>query len=70
MLEDTLDLEEESDLEEEASEAVDQILFEVTNGRLRQAGRVDKLKKVEVATPEEQEVEDEMEKRLAALKAL
>ena len=40
MLEDTLDMEEDEELEEEASAEVDKVLFEVTNGELGEAGSV------------------------------
>jgi charged multivesicular body protein 3 len=42
MLEDTLDLEEDEELEEEADAEVDKVLFELTNGKLGEAGSVDK----------------------------
>lgn len=42
MLEDTLDMEEDEELEEEADAEVDKVLFELTNGKLGEAGSVDK----------------------------
>ncbi|KAF8621684.1 hypothetical protein AX15_007697 [Amanita polypyramis BW_CC] len=41
MLEDTLEMEEDEELEAEADEEVDKVLFELTDGKLGQAGRVD-----------------------------
>jgi len=41
MLEDTLDMEEDQELEEEADAEVDKVLFELTNGKLGEAGSVD-----------------------------
>lgn len=40
MLEDTLDLEEDEEIEEEADAEVDKVLFELTNGKLGEAGSV------------------------------
>jgi len=40
MLEDTLEMEEEEELEEEADAEIDKVLFELTNGKLGQAGTV------------------------------
>ncbi|KAJ3513268.1 hypothetical protein NLJ89_g3041 [Agrocybe chaxingu] len=40
MLEDTLDMEEDEELEEEADAEVDKVLFELTNGKLGEAGSV------------------------------
>lgn len=42
MLEDTLDMEEDEELEEEADAEVDKVLFELTNGKLGEAGSVDR----------------------------
>jgi len=41
MLDDTMNLEEDEEVEEEADEEVDKVLFELTNGKLGQAGTVD-----------------------------
>ena len=68
MIEDALELGDEDEIEEEADEEVEKILFEITDGKLGQAGSVAKLKTPEV--PVEEEQEDEMEKRLAALKSV
>lgn len=38
MMEDTLDMEEDDELEEEADAEVDKVLFELTNGKLGEAG--------------------------------
>ncbi|KAF8165295.1 vacuolar sorting protein VPS24 [Crassisporium funariophilum] len=40
MLDDTLDMEEDEELEEEADAEVDKVLFELTNGKLGEAGSV------------------------------
>ena len=40
MLEDTLEMDEDEDLEEEADAEVDKVLFEITNGKLGEAGSV------------------------------
>ena len=40
MLEDTLDMEEDEELEEEADAEVDKVLFDLTNGKLGEAGSV------------------------------
>jgi charged multivesicular body protein 3 len=40
MLEDTLEMNEEEDIEEEADAEVEQVLFELTNGKLGTAGTV------------------------------
>jgi len=41
MLDDAMDLEEDEEVEEEANEEVDKVLFELTNGKLGQAGTVE-----------------------------
>jgi hypothetical protein len=40
MLEDTLDMDEDEELEDEADAEVDQVLFELTNGKLGEAGSI------------------------------
>ena len=40
MLEDTLDMDEDEELEEEADAEVDRVLFELTNGKLGEAGSI------------------------------
>lgn len=40
MLDDTLEMEDDEELEEEADEEVDKVLFDLTNGKLGQAGTV------------------------------
>jgi len=40
MLDDTLEMDDEEDIEEEADEEVDKVLFDLTNGKLGQAGTV------------------------------
>ena len=40
MMDDTLAVEEDEELEEEADAEVDKVLFELTNGKLGQAGSV------------------------------
>lgn len=41
MLEDTLDMDEDEELEEEADAEVDKVLFDLTDGKLGLAGSVD-----------------------------
>jgi charged multivesicular body protein 3 len=41
MLEDTLQMDEDDELEAEADEEVEKVLFELTDGKLGQAGKVD-----------------------------
>ena len=41
MLDDTLEMEDDEELEEEADEEVDKVLFDLTNGKLGQAGTVE-----------------------------
>ena len=40
MLEDTLDMDDDQDLEEEADAEVDKVLYELTDGKLGEAGKV------------------------------
>ena len=40
MLEDTLEMDEDEELEEEADAEVDKVLFELTNGKLGEVGAV------------------------------
>jgi len=40
MLEDTLEMDEDDELEEEADAEVDKVLFDLTNGKLGEAGSV------------------------------
>jgi charged multivesicular body protein 3 len=40
MLEDTLEMDEDEELQEEADAEVDKVLFEITNGKLGEAGSV------------------------------
>ena len=40
MMEETLDMEEDEEIEEEADVEVDKVLFELTNGKLGEAGSV------------------------------
>jgi len=76
MLEDTFEGLEEDDMEEEAQEEVDKILFEVTSGALGQAGEVGtelpSTSQPEAdVEPEEEEGEDlaDMQARLQALRS-
>ena len=43
MLDDIVDVEEDEDIEEEANEEVDKVLFDLTDGKLGQAGSVGEL---------------------------
>jgi hypothetical protein len=40
MIDDTLEMDEDSELEDEADEEVDKVLYELTDGKLGQAGTV------------------------------
>ena len=53
MLDDAMDLEEDEGVEEEADEEVDKVLFELTNGKLGQAGTVDTQPPVSTLLPVE-----------------
>ncbi|KAF9006957.1 vacuolar sorting protein VPS24 [Cyathus striatus] len=70
MLEDTLDMEEDEEIEEEADAEVDKVLFELTNGKLGEAGTVsDKLPPLQDQL-EDEEVERNMEKYREQLNGL
>ncbi|OJA19006.1 hypothetical protein AZE42_00346 [Rhizopogon vesiculosus] len=58
MLEDTLQMDEDEEIEEEADAEVDKVLFELTNGKLGQAGAVG----TELPTPEDQLEDEEAER--------
>ncbi|KAF8138708.1 vacuolar sorting protein Vps24 [Boletus edulis] len=60
MLEDMLEIEEDEEIEEEADAEVDKVLFELTNGKLGQAGTVG----VELPSTQDQLEEGEMEKTM------
>ncbi|EAU84830.1 vacuolar sorting protein Vps24 [Coprinopsis cinerea okayama7 len=60
MLEDTLDMDEDEELEEEADAEVDKVLFELTNGKLGQAGTITN----ELPTADEQRLEEETERNI------
>jgi charged multivesicular body protein 3 len=51
MLDDTMNLEEDEEVEEEADEEVNKVLFELTNGKLGQAGTVDTQPPVSTLLP-------------------
>lgn len=55
MIEETMEGLDEEDLEEEADEEVEKVLFELTDGKLGQAGRVG------TELPAQEEVEDPAE---------
>ncbi|KAJ3865167.1 vacuolar sorting protein Vps24 [Lentinula novae-zelandiae] len=62
MMEDTLAMDDDEDLEEEADEEVDKVLFQLTDGKLGQAGSVNtELPPVE-QSPEDEEIERNLEK--------
>ncbi|CAG8532031.1 9766_t:CDS:2 [Ambispora gerdemannii] len=74
MIEDTMESLEESDVEEEADEEVNKVLFELTDGLLGEAGEVGapleiKQQQIEVLEEEEEPELDEMQARLQALKS-
>lgn len=51
MLDDALNAEEDEEVEEEADEEVDKVLFELTNGKLGQAGTVNTELPVRILLP-------------------
>jgi charged multivesicular body protein 3 len=53
MLDDAMEFEEDEEVEEEADEEVDKVLFELTNGKLGQAGTVDTQPPVSKLLPDE-----------------
>ena len=53
MLDDTLNVEEDEEVEAEADEEVDKVLFELTDGKLGQAGAVDTELPVSLSPPGE-----------------
>jgi len=58
MLEDTLQMDDDEELEAEADEEVEKVLFELTDGKLGQAGKVDdRLPALETGTEEAERVE-------------
>ncbi|KAI0081760.1 vacuolar sorting protein Vps24 [Panus rudis PR-1116 ss-1] len=60
MMDDTLAMEEDEELEEEADAEVDKVLFDLTNGKLGQAGTV----QTELPTAEEQMEDEETERAM------
>ncbi|ESK96053.1 vacuolar sorting protein vps24 [Moniliophthora roreri MCA 2997] len=60
MLEDTLEMEDDEELEEEADEEVDKVLFQLTDGKLGQAGSVS----TELPSVEDKLEEEEQERTL------
>ncbi|KAH9938165.1 Snf7-domain-containing protein [Fomitopsis serialis] len=60
MLDDTLEMDDDEELEEEADEEVDKVLFDLTNGKLGQAGTV----QTEVPSAQEQVDEEATERAL------
>ncbi|KAF5388029.1 hypothetical protein D9615_000458 [Tricholomella constricta] len=69
MLEDTLEMDEDDELEEEANAEVDKVLFELTDGKLGEAGAVGTGLPVS-QTAEEDETEKNMEKYRQQLNVL
>ncbi|KAI5893530.1 Snf7-domain-containing protein [Schizophyllum commune H4-8] len=68
MLDDVMDMEEDEELEEEADEEVDKVLFDITNGKLGQAGAVGT--ELPAAENKEEEEEAELEKYRQQLSGL
>jgi charged multivesicular body protein 3 len=68
MLDDVLNVEEDEEVEEEADEEVDKVLFELTNGKLGQAGAVDT--ELPVSQVDEEQAEREMERYREQLNGL
>jgi len=60
MLEDTFDVDEDEELDEEADAEVDKVLFELTNGKLGQAGSVG----TELPPVQDKETEEETERNM------
>ncbi|KAI9574467.1 vacuolar sorting protein Vps24 [Boletus coccyginus] len=60
MLDDMLEMDEEEELEEEADAEIDKVLFELTNGKLGQAGTVGE----ELPSTQDRLEEEEMEKTM------
>ncbi|RKP23792.1 Snf7-domain-containing protein [Syncephalis pseudoplumigaleata] len=74
MMEDTMDMLDDEELEDEADEEVEKVLFEVTNGKLGEAGAMP-AEHIATATPAEaaaavEEGEPELESMQARLEAL
>ncbi|KAL1731058.1 Snf7 family [Schizophyllum commune] len=68
MMNDVMDMEEDEELEEEADEEVDKVLFDITNGKLGQAGAVGT--ELPAAESKEEEEEAELEKYRQQLSGL
>ncbi|CAG8805985.1 26457_t:CDS:2 [Gigaspora margarita] len=69
MIEDTFESFEDSDIEEEAEEEVNKVLFELTDGLIGEAGEVGKPLELKVEEEEEEPELNEMQARLQALKS-
>ncbi|CAG8632650.1 7604_t:CDS:2 [Cetraspora pellucida] len=69
MIEDTFESFEDSDIEEEAEEEVNKVLFELTNGLIGEAGEVGAPLDLNVEEEEEEPELNEMQARLQALKS-
>jgi charged multivesicular body protein 3 len=71
MIDDTLEMDEDSELEDEADEEVDKVLYELTDGKLGQAGQVeDSLPAAPVAQEEDVNTEAEMQRMQRELQDL
>jgi len=70
MLEDTLDMDEDDEIEEEADAEVDKVLFELTNGKLGEAGSVGTDLPSLQDKAEDEETERNMEKYREQLNGL
>jgi charged multivesicular body protein 3 len=68
MLDDVMNIEEDEEIEVEADEEIDKVLFELTNGKLGQAGTVDT--QLPVAQVDEEQAEREMERYREQLNGL
>jgi len=60
MMDDTLDMQDEDELEEEADAEVEKVLFELTNGKLGEAGSVG----TDLPTPQARQEEEETERTM------
>ncbi|KAF8238729.1 vacuolar sorting protein VPS24 [Tricholoma matsutake] len=70
MLEDTLDMDEDEELTEEADAEVDKVLFQLTNGKLGEAGSVEADLPTLGSKEDEEETERNMEKYRQQLNGL
>lgn len=68
MIQDTMEQNDDDEIEEEAQEEIDKVLFEITNGALGEAGAVGSA--LPTTVDAKQGEEDKMESRLRALQSI